>query len=102
MLSAEGMSTRAIAPIVGVKQPQIVKDLAASRQVIPTESPTPPDNVNTETGELTDDPGSITKITGNNSASTLTGMNGKQYQRPATRKYRTTGGLFYVLDGNTR
>ena len=38
-LPAQGMSTRAIAPVVGVRQPQVVKDLAVMRQVIPGESP---------------------------------------------------------------
>lgn len=41
LLSAQGMSTRAIAPVVGVTQSAVVKDRA--RQVIPAESPEPTD-----------------------------------------------------------
>lgn len=41
-LAGQGMSTRAIAPVVGIKQPQVVKDLAAQRDVIPQESPGSP------------------------------------------------------------
>ncbi|WP_334123036.1 hypothetical protein [Glutamicibacter sp.] len=55
------MSTRAIAPVVGVQQPAVVKDLAKARQVIPVESP------ETEATSLTDEPGQVIKLTGSNS-----------------------------------
>ncbi len=40
-LSAAGMSTRAIAPVVGVTQKTVVKDSQAVREVIPEVSPAP-------------------------------------------------------------
>lgn len=41
MLSAEGMSTRAIAPIVGVSNKTVSVDLAESREVLPEVTPAP-------------------------------------------------------------
>lgn len=106
MLSDEGMSTRAIAPIVGVQQPAVVKDLAKSRQVIPAESPEPaPANVDPETGEILDEPEfdefshehedlyTADLLPGSErtpapAASKVTGMDGKQYTRPEPHKPR--------------
>lgn len=39
MLSAEGMSTRAIAPIVGISQPQVVADMRSGDQSLITSAP---------------------------------------------------------------
>ena len=80
MLSDEGMSTRAIAPIVGVQQPAVVKDLAKSRQAIPLESPEPaPSTLKPEPGEIIDQP------------AMTTGMDGKQYYRPNQSASDTAG-----------
>lgn len=76
-LSEAGMSTRAIAPIVGVSFQQASKD----RQVSLLATPAP---------ALSDMPGPITKLTGPNSAADtgvlptsphVTGMDGKAYTR---------------------
>ena len=68
-LAAEGMSTRAIAPIVGVTHKTIVKDL----QVVPEVPPEPQTmmRVNPTTGEVEDVP-----------ARHVTGMDGKEYAVP--------------------
>lgn len=73
MLSDEGMSTRAIAPIVGADQKTIVNDRQATREENSSRQPALT-NVNTETGEIRDEP---TKVTG---------MDGKQYSRPELQK----------------
>jgi hypothetical protein len=63
-LSGEGMSTRAIAPIVGVTHKTVVKDT----QVVPEVPP----GVNRVTGEITETTG-------------VTGLDGKTYERPAPK-----------------
>lgn len=70
MLSAEGMSTRAIAPIVGADHVTVSRDLAGVSNATPAPV-------------LTDNPGRIVKLTGPNSPTTTTGMDGKTYTRPA-------------------
>ena len=78
-LSAAGMSTRAIAPVMGVSSGQAAKDLIASRQVLPNEAPeTAPEwrGVNAELQAAAADLPKSDKITG---------MDGKQYTRPAIR-----------------
>lgn len=80
LLAAEGMSTRAIAPIVGVSNKTVHQDLAS--EVLPKVTPEPPTiatadrvivaeqrHVNIDSGEITEPP-------------TITGMDGKQYTRP--------------------
>lgn len=97
-LTAEGMSTRAIAPIVGVSQMQVVRDAQASPETNVSPAPdfmTPPseaarehltawrasrepdvpDYVDTQTGEVIDPP-------------KITGMDGKQYTRPEPKEPR--------------
>lgn len=64
-LSAAGMSTRAIAPIVGVTHKTVVKDM----QVVPEVPPASPAEPETEHGLPTTD--------------RIVGMDGKTYQRPA-------------------
>lgn len=71
MLSDEGMSTRAIAGSIGVSKNTVTSDL--SQIGTPEPSAT---NVNTETGEIYDEP------------IKTTGMDGKQYGRPAAQKPR--------------
>lgn len=93
-LSAAGMSTRAIAPIVGAKSHMTVSnDLNA----VGVQKCTP----ETESSSLTDDPGQVTKLTGANSVTdpgdkvrealansalpkseNIIGMDGKEYKRP--------------------
>lgn len=68
LLSAEGMSTRAIAPIVGASHETVSADMRGVRFLTP---PT-----------LSDEPGPIVKLTGPNSAATVTGLDGKSYARP--------------------
>lgn len=74
MLSDEGMSTRAIAPIVGANFATVSRD---SKAPVANATPEPaPANVNTETGEIHDEPAKVT------------GMDGKQYTRPEPPKPR--------------
>ena len=85
VLSAEGMSTRAIAPIVGANQATVVRDI--SRDASASRAPKSdaellagaewsPEAVEPEP-RFTDEPGRIQPVTG-----TITGMDGKQYARP--------------------
>lgn len=67
MLSDEGMSTRAIAPIVGSNKETVRHDLAGAKKLAPEPAPV---NVNTATGEIHDEQVKVT------------GMDGKQYTRP--------------------
>lgn len=76
MLSDEGMSTRAIAPIVGASDRQVRRDVSGGTNVPP--DPTPP-HVNTDTGEIIDEPVKTT------------GMDGKQYYRPNQSASDTAG-----------
>lgn len=110
LLSSEGMSTRAIAPIVGASHDTVHRDLHAApvRNLTPApEPPTTPEggtrsastpsvdiaNVDKETGEiLADGSPEIVKLTGPNSVTspgrTITGMDGKSYTRPEPTKPR--------------
>lgn len=82
-LSAAGMSTRSIAPIVGTTHKTVVKDTQALRsQVVPEVPPAP----------LADEPGQVIKLTGANSVASpneelpksenIIGADGKEYKRP--------------------
>ncbi|KNX38063.1 hypothetical protein [Luteipulveratus halotolerans] len=53
-LTEAGLSTRAIAPVVGVTHKTVVKDRQAS-EVVPEVPPAPQPMVNVETGEVSDD-----------------------------------------------
>lgn len=87
VLSAEGMSTRAIAPIVGTSYQQVSKDRRA--QVSPEATPEPKSDAELLAGaewspesvedapRFTDEPGRVQPVTG-----TITGMDGKTYTRP--------------------
>lgn len=57
MLANEGMSTRAIAPIVGASQKTVDRDIRGES----FDSPAP------ESSPLTDEPGQVVKLTGSNS-----------------------------------
>ena len=65
LLTAEGMSTRAIAPIVGASHMSEARDLAGVTDVTPA-----PAVVDRETGEITE-------------PAPVTGLDGKTYTRPA-------------------
>lgn len=72
MLSDEGMSTRAIAPIVGASQRTVADDVSKIAHLDST-SPAP-EFVDTRTGEIHDEPAPKPVA--------VTGMDGKQYTRP--------------------
>lgn len=84
-LNAAGMSTRAIAPIVGVQHSAVAKDLR--KQGVSNGH-----TLEAETERLTDEPGQVIKLTGSNSVVSpgedlpkpekITGMDGKEYKRP--------------------
>lgn len=77
-LSAQGMSTRAIAPIVGVGIGTVHRDIAAAPVPSGTPAPVAPQTmmlVNEETGEVEDVP-----------ARHVTGMDGKEYAMPVQKK----------------
>lgn len=82
-LSEAGMSTRAIAPIVGVSQDTVVKDINRGERNL---SPEPIQSegfiVNPSTGELLDAPAETTEHTVTEKVKTVTGLDGKEYKRP--------------------
>lgn len=83
MLSDEGMSTRAIAPIVGSSFKTVANDRGAGVQNYTPE--TAPVNVNTETGEIRSDFQSSTAQAEREvvaQAQAVQGMDGKTYTRP--------------------
>lgn len=53
MLSEEGMSNRAIAPIVGASEPTVRRDVAGASNDAPEPTPV---NIDSETGEILDEP----------------------------------------------
>jgi hypothetical protein len=70
-LSGEGMSARAIAPVVGVDHATVARDIQVSHRATPA-----PIAVNTETGEITE---------ATPAAAPVVGLDGKAYSRPAPR-----------------
>lgn len=92
-LSGEGMSTRAIAPIVGVDQKTVVRDIRREANASPPQSPSDPlgaepivilsgVHVDALTGEITDAaPAEPTR--------TVTGLDGKTYRQPAAAPRRS-------------
>src|SRR5690625_4763338 len=100
LLASEGMSTRAIAFIVGVSREAVRLDMAGDKKLSPPTAPSAPSpdepsvdiaNVDKETGEiLADGSPEIVKLTGPNSVTspgrTITGMDGKTYTRPEPRQ----------------
>jgi hypothetical protein len=75
-LASEGMSTRAIAPVVGASDETVRRDQQVPQNVAPEPSasirPMPDPYVNTETGEVLPPP----------ERSKVTGLDGKEYTRP--------------------
>ncbi|WP_053386007.1 hypothetical protein [Leucobacter japonicus] len=110
-LTEAGMSTRAIAPIVGTGFKTVARDIEAARGV---SSDTPelikgsrPDEaaalmssgfvesiddltVNTRTGEVIDRPVETTEHTVTEKVKTVTGLDGKEYKRPEPRPREST------------
>lgn len=82
MLAAEGMSTRAIAPIVGVSDRTVSADMKA--QVRNDFAPAPL-AVDTSTGEITETAGAVSATTPQPAPAPapVTGLDGKTYTRPA-------------------
>lgn len=73
-LSSAGMSTRAIAPIVGVSKSQVAED----KRGVQFWTPAPEPHVNRETGEILE-----TTVDYQAEPQKITGMDGKQYPKPA-------------------
>lgn len=80
MLSQAGMSTRAIAPTVGVTHPTVITDQRAGGKPFTTSpahrfyrEPEPAERIDYDTGEVLDE----TPV-----APTVTGLDGKTYKRP--------------------
>lgn len=89
-LTAQGMSTRAIAPIVGVSQRTVVDDVSSSAHL-----PEPVINVLAATGEVLDeDERQVQYSTGEWSRTvetktrTVTGLDGKTYSTPVQKQNR--------------
>lgn len=78
-LSSAGMSTRAIAPIVGASHMQVSRDLRGPGVTNVPPAPAP-EFVDTRTGEIHDDPAAVTSTA--TEPPKVTGMDGKQYSRP--------------------
>lgn len=96
-LADAGMSTRAIAPIVGVTRQMVSKDLAAGGNLVAT-SPDPVEvegfTVDQSTGEIIDGPtlaGDVPIVeehTVTEKVRTITGLDGKEYKRPEPQRPR--------------
>ena len=89
-LRESGLSLRAISSATGLAVNTIRKDVS---EVYQNDTPEPEraEYVNTSTGELTDEPGTVTKLTGTNSATDspkITGMDGKEYSRPEPLEHK--------------
>lgn len=84
-LASQGMSTRAIAPIVGVDNKTVHRDIAAVANATPAPAPLdPPMVVDEATGEILDDePEQVTATehTETVKTKTVTGLDGKTYQK---------------------
>lgn len=84
-LSAQGMSARAIAPIVGVSASTVKTDVQVARTGhVKAADPRP--MVNPSTGEVTDEP-RITTAT--HTVKTVTGLDGKKYMPMPPKKSRS-------------
>jgi transposase-like protein len=90
-LSAQGMSTRAIAPIVGATKSQVARDIAEVSQMGQVPEVEPDSYWSPETafvgahpitGEILDAP---TTITETHTIKTVTGLDGKTYKTPEPR-----------------
>lgn len=81
-LSSAGLSTRAIAPVVGVSNFTVSKDIAAVSDLTPApepaDEPLPP--ANPFTGEVIDEPAVVTET---HTVKVVTGLDGKEYTRPS-------------------
>lgn len=78
-LSAAGMSTRAIAPIVGVSNGQAAKDLSATRHVLPEEAPVSDETPEPRPEPAQPEPSPVTPLP---KSDHIVGRDGKAYARP--------------------
>lgn len=93
-LSAQGMSTRAIAPIVGVSREQVRIDVAGDKKLSPGALDAAIDKwlegpagavLDTDTGEVTY-PDPVTEVTETHTVKTVTGLDGKTYTPTPPKK----------------
>lgn len=100
-LAEQGMSTRAIAPIVGASQKTVDRDVRESN-----DSPAPVAEVepvaerwldvgdglhlNAATGEARFDAPTVTQVTETHTVKTVTGLDGKTYERKASAERRSS------------
>ena len=87
MLSAQGMSTRAIAPTVGVQHSAVAKDLRRAGVSNGHTSPEPAEGIDIVTGEVIPVIFPATDVSGREAETTtepvkVTGLDGKSYSRP--------------------
>ncbi|MEV8339248.1 hypothetical protein [Leucobacter sp. NPDC077196] len=96
-LSDAGMSTRAIAPIVGAGVMTVHDDIAAVRNRTPEPVNADGFTVNPSTGEVLETPlPEVTEHTVTEKVKTVTGLDGKEYKRPEPKPREEKP----VLDGN--
>lgn len=86
-LSAQGMSTRAIAPIVGVDRKTIERDVRGGTNVPPAPVVIEGVTADPATGEVIEP--SVTEHTVTEKVRTVTGLDGKEYKRPETQAPRS-------------
>jgi len=101
-LSAAGMSTRAIAPVVGVSDRQVRYDVNQGGKSLPT-SPAPKSDAELLAGaewspeavedepRFTDEPGRVQQVTGNwnlPKSDKIIGPDGKHYPRPEPKEHK--------------
>lgn len=95
-LSGEGMSTRAIAPIVGATKSQVARDIEVSSSGhlapvpfgTPEPEPTPEPVADPVTGEVLDDEAVVTEHIVTEKTRTITGMDGKSYKTSESKPNR--------------
>ena len=104
-LSSQGMSTRAIAPIVGVNAETVRRDISGAANVAPESEPDTghwsPDSgfdANPFTGEVFE-PKTVTET---HAVKTVTGLDGKNYKTPEARTERRRSLIDDAYTANTK